>query len=227
MEETGQKIDRDIAQKAALKSDFQNRLEMSPLLLAVCAIWLLFIVTGAGLLTRYKNTPGRDQAAPLTWPDRAQLARDSARPTLIMFLHSRCACSQASLGELERLLTSARGRASVHLYFYRPKGADRAWAHSDLYRTASAIPDVTVHEDEDGAEARLFHGETSGHTVLYSQKGELLFDGGITESRGHSGDSSGRAAVVGLLLGEPVAATRTPIFGCDIHDAKATANIAN
>ena len=205
----------------------QRRKAMSPILLALCAVWLVCILIGSALLLHYKTTAGRDRVAPASWPSQAQFVRDTSRPTLLLFLHPRCSCSAATLSELERMLASAAGRASVHLFFYRPKGTAPEWAHSDLYRRAAAIPEVTVHEDEDGAQARLFHAQTSGHVVLYAANGIRMFDGGITIMRGHEGESAGRAAITGFLLGEPATTAQTPIFGCEIDDAKPTAKPAN
>ena len=63
------------------------------------------------------------------------------------------------------------------------------------WRSAAAIPGVTVHVDHDGGEARRFGAETSGFVVLYDAHGELLFAGGITTGRGQAGDNAETAGI--------------------------------
>jgi hypothetical protein len=77
---------------------------------------------------------------------------------------------------------------------------------------------VTVQRDDAGREARLFGAETSGDTRLYSATGELMFHGGITIARGHSGDNPGRDALEALLFGKPAGATKTRVFGCSLFE---------
>jgi len=76
-----------------------------------------------------------------------------------------------------------------------------------------------VLTDEDGIEARSFGAVTSGQALLYSAQGRLLFSGGITESRGHSGDNAGRSAIESLVMnGSEGLRTpaSTPVYGCPL-----------
>jgi len=79
---------------------------------------------------------------------------------------------------------------------------------------------VIVRADQEGNEARCFQVTTSGHVVLYDVHGKLLFSGGITVSRGHSGDNDGRSAIMKLLNHEMVAVPETPVFGCSLLNPK-------
>jgi hypothetical protein len=54
--------------------------------------------------------------------------------------------------------------------------------------------------------------------LLYDTAGRLLFSGGITAARGHSGDNAGREAIVALLAGAPTDRTQTPVFGCKLSN---------
>jgi hypothetical protein len=90
------------------------------------------------------------------------------------------------------------------------------WERTDLWTRAAAIPGVHALSDARGAEAARFGAIASGQTMLYSASGELLFRGGITVSRGHSGDNAGRSAIVALLHQESPVQTATPVFGCSI-----------
>jgi hypothetical protein len=85
-----------------------------------------------------------------------------------------------------------------------------------LWRQAAAIPGVTVHSDDGGVETRRFHAETSGYTVLYDPRGNLLFQGGITSSRGHEGDNAGRTALESLVQGKVFSQVRTSVYGCSL-----------
>jgi hypothetical protein len=57
----------------------------------------------------------------------------------------------------------------------------------------------------------------SGQVLAYDGQGRLAFNGGITASRGHEGDSAGRSAVEAMLAGRRHAATAF-VFGCLLFD---------
>jgi hypothetical protein len=102
--------------------------------------------------------------------------------------------------------------------FLKPTSSGSDWEDTELRRSASAIPGVTVLSDVDGAEARRFGAETSGHTILFDANGRLLFSGGITESRGHAGSNFGENAVLSLINNQPIAGATgsAPVFGCPL-----------
>ena len=87
---------------------------------------------------------------------------------------------------------------------------------TNLWYDAKAIPGVEVMKDQDGSEARLFQAFTSGQTLLYDSKGHLVFNGGITGSRGHSGDNAGRKAIISLVTEGKANRTNTFVFGCSL-----------
>jgi hypothetical protein len=185
---------------------------------ATAAIWLFSVAAVLALIANHANAPGRSGAIPQQWPVQNLIALDTNRPTLIMFVHPYCPCTRASLGELDSLMARCRGQFNAHVVFVKPAGLGEFEAKSDLWRRASAIPGVTVHSDSSGSETRLFHPETSGQTVLYDRDGRLLFQGGITISRGHAGDNPGRSALVALLNHQLVNEVETPVFGCSLFD---------
>jgi hypothetical protein len=53
--------------------------------------------------------------------------------------------------------------------------------------------------------------------VLYDPEGRLVYRGGITGARGHSGANAGRAAVVAAIERSPNALDRGPVFGCPLE----------
>lgn len=185
------------------------------ILITVCAVWALTTGAGIRLLWAYENKPGPATTAPATWPTESKVRRATDRPTLIMLVHPRCPCSRASIGELARLMAQAQGRVTTYVLFVKPAGTAADWEKTDLWRSAAGIPGVTVIVD-DGTEASLFHAVTSGQTSLYNVQGQLLFNGGITASRGHSGDNAGRTAIVSLLSAGDADTAETPTFGCPL-----------
>jgi len=186
----------------------------------VAAAWLAAVVAAVFALFDYSNTPGRSGGPPACWPAESRVRRDAGQHTLVMFAHPRCPCTRASLGELERLLARIPERLSAHVVFLKPAGTAEDWVKTGLWRTASMIPGVTVHCDEEGAEARRFCSETSGHTLLYGPDGTLEFHGGITLSRGHRGDNPGSDAIAALLRHKRTDQSRTPVFGCALFEAR-------
>ena len=182
-------------------------------------LWLLLVAGAMTFLAAYSNIPSVAGAAPKRWPSDSQIARDPSRPTLVLLAHPHCPCTKATLRELELLMAQTHGKANAHVVFIRPEGLTEDWVKSNLWRTASAIPGVTVDIDNGNAEARRFHVETSGEALLYGHDGRLLFEGGITLSRGHSGDNPGRAAITALLNRGSANERETPVFGCPLFAA--------
>src|SRR5215218_5147202 len=165
----------------------------------------------------YASTPGAAASPEPEWPRASALTRESGRPTLVMFAHPQCPCSRATLGELAVLLGHAPHRATVDIVFFRPAEAAPGWERTELWRSAEALPAVTVSVDPDGVEATRFDALVSGQTYLYDAAGRLLFSGGITAARGHSGDNAGRAALERLLTVGGPASARTHVFGCALR----------
>jgi hypothetical protein len=186
------------------------------LLLVSGALWLFAIGLGLHLLMNYENTPGIPGAPPAMWPADSRIQRTPGRATLVMLAHPHCPCTRASIEELAQLMARCQGLLTTHVLFLQPKGFSEDWTQTDLYRSAAMIPGVQVACDEGGDEARRFGATTSGQTLLYRADGLLLFEGGITSSRGHVGDNAGRNAIVSLLTKGTADRTETFAFGCGL-----------
>jgi hypothetical protein len=170
----------------------------------------------------YASRSGAGAHPPSRWPDSSRIERRPGRATLVMLVHPHCSCSRASIRELAALMTSLQGRLGAHVLFLRPAGLTDDWTQTDLWKSAAAIPGGEAVRDLDGVEARRFEAATSGQVVLYGADGTLLFHGGITAARGHSGDNIGRDAIVALLTGSGRRRSETPVFGCALFDAEAS-----
>jgi hypothetical protein len=182
----------------------------------LATIWLGAAIAGLGVVWKYDNTPGEGAQPPQQWPSAAGLRPDASRPTLVMLAHPHCSCTTASLAELAEVIARSPTRPRTYVLFIVPRGFDKGWEQTDLWRTASSLPDTTVLRDDDGREARQFGAATSGQTLLYDEGGRLVFTGGITGARGHAGDNLGRQSLVALLNRKASDRSATSVFGCSL-----------
>lgn len=182
------------------------------------AAWGCAIGMGAVLMAAYATAPGDPGAPPDRWPAGVPVPLDRDRPTLLIFLHPLCPCSRASLDELATVLDRCGGRVAARALVYRPADRVEGWSPDDLRDALAAIPGLSVAEDPDGAEARRFGVETSGHVLLYGPDGGCRFSGGITAGRDERGESLGRSALIACILRDEGNADDPgpPVFGCPI-----------
>jgi hypothetical protein len=199
------------------------------------AVWLAAACAGLLFVWRYKTTPGPAAGdAPKEFPSdiakAAGLVPEAGLPTVIMLAHPKCPCTRASISELHVLFTQLGGRARGFVLFMSPHDMPDGWEKSDTWRRAEEIRGVTVLRDGDGQLAARFGARVSGHTVVYDAGGHLVFSGGMTSARGHSGDNAGRSAIVHFLGGQASSApasgvgplARTPTFGCGLQQEEST-----
>ncbi len=182
--------------------------------------WILLVITGFGFLLRYSNQSGPQETVPVSWPVEAGLAADTARPTMVVLLHPRCACSHATLAELQRLLLDASTDVDLHVCFYCPHGEPDAWTETDLRERAERLEGASLHVDRGGQMAASFSATTSGTVVLYDRKGHCLFHGGVTSARAHEGNNVGRRTLTQLLREERFEPAENPVFGCPLGECR-------
>jgi hypothetical protein len=194
------------------------------ILFAFISVWIAVVSLGLKYLWNYEVSAGSSGTPALQWPQNSQIHRTEGKSTLVLLAHPHCPCTRATIGELSILMTHCQGKASAYVLFYKPAGFPYDWEQTDLWRSAASIPGVTVLVDNNGEEARRFGGATSGQALLYNKDGNLMFSGGITGGRGHSGDNAGRDAITSLLLDESADHSSTPVFGCELLGKDATAN---
>jgi hypothetical protein len=181
-------------------------------------LWLSVVAVGTAFVWSYNQTPGVAAAAPDCWPTASFAKRASDQYTLVMLAHPKCPCTRASIEELSKLMTNCQGRLSAYVLLLKPKGAPEDWYQTDLWKNAAIIPGVSLLVDEDGVEAARFGAATSGQVLLYDANGNLHFRGGITASRGHSGDNAGRSAIESLVNTGASDRDTTVVFGCPLFD---------
>ena len=178
--------------------------------------WATAIAFGMRVLLNYESAPGRVGAVPQSLPAHSTIQVAKDRLTLVMIAHPECPCTRASVAELAQVMARTQGKISAYVLFYLPTKRDSGWANTKLRSSAAQIPGVTVLSDIDGVEAARFGAETSGHTFVYDAQGRLLFNGGITASRGHSGDNDGESTIVSLANNDTGKRSQTFVFGCSI-----------
>jgi hypothetical protein len=187
-------------------------------LFAAALIWVATVAGAFQAIRRFETTPGRAAVAPSTWPTSSRVSRASEW-TLVMLIHPHCSCSRASVDELEAIMESTPAVRSTVLV-YRPSDFPRGWEQTEVVKAASHLQRTRVVIDDDGREARLFGGYTSGQTFLYDRDGKLRFSGGITSLRGHTGINRGRTGVTDIIRSRPARPTH-PVFGCAITSTTA------
>lgn len=180
------------------------------------ALWVVGAGVGFAVLNEYANTPGPEGEAPLAWPAESRLHLRPELPTLLVFMHPQCPCSNATLEELARLLAFHHSLLQAEVVFVRAPGLEDAEMQGDLWEQAKRLPGVAVSIDENGREAQLFGATTSGSTLLFDPAGRQLFHGGITAARGHAGDNPGRNAIAAAVEGVEPQTRVTPVFGCSL-----------
>jgi hypothetical protein len=185
---------------------------------------ILFVCAGLfgwGFYTfeKFNFTPGPQIEGPSRFPASAEASLLHAKvPTLFVFIHPKCACTTATLAELGKLKAKAGDKlvTEVFIAVEEDESETEIIAAEDRVR---ANGQTSIERDFKGAIAKKFGAETSGQTYLYSPAGELLFQGGITESRGHEGDNLGSSEILNLVTQKNQQEKLfgfVPTFGCKL-----------
>jgi hypothetical protein len=195
----------------------------------VLMLWSVGIVYGLKWLHDYANAAGQTGRITQSWPAASHIKCDESghKATLVLFLHPECACSRATVGELDELMAKTGGKADVHAVFVQPEGWSRERTQGDLWKSAAAIPGVHAYFDQDAREAKLFGAMTSGQVFAYDARGSLAFSGGITFARGHRGDNLGLQAVANLVNSGQASVSRTRVFGCSLFSPHPSHHLAH
>jgi hypothetical protein len=178
-------------------------------------LWLAALFTGGRLLLGYQALPGPANSTTAAWPADSRLRRDTERYSVLLFVHPRCPCTQASIDELAWLLARSGERVDTWAVFVVPEGAPTDWQKGRSWEAAGAVPGLQKWTDLGGTEAQRFGVVTSGHVAVFAPDGRVVFSGGITGARGHRGENPGRNAAHDALLGRHVEGN-WPVFGCPL-----------
>ncbi len=186
------------------------------LFILTCCLWAAGLAWGFYKVYRYEFTPSPTNVSLKHWPLSSGINYDPKKFNLVMTIHPKCPCTRASVAELEELLTKTDNRLKLLVLFYKPKGYSEDWYETDTFASIKRIPHAEIIIDEDGQLSKIFEATTSGQTFLFDKKGNLLFSGGITLSRGHMGDNLGKETIISLVKGGKSLTSQTPTFGCPL-----------
>lgn len=192
------------------------------LLIALGVVSALSTLLGIRAMLAFDHTPGSNGAVPINWPAASTIKPPGNRPELLVFVHPMCSCTAATIGELAKLsaLQKAGSAPAITILFFRPR--DAKWTATSLWDKALELPGGRAVWDDGGREAARFGALTSGQTLLYDAAGNLLFHGGVTGSRGHSGDNYGLDELLASLESGRPARRPTQVFGCALQWSNST-----
>lgn len=180
--------------------------------------WLGLVGATVFEIWHYSVTAAPVTRAPVRWPADAALAAPG-HAELVLFVHPKCLCTVSTLRELAKL-QGTRGRVDAVVWFMVPDAQSAAFAYGSSWTIASRIPRTEVRIDPAAAEAKRFGAVGSGAVLFYDAQGLLAFNGGITPSRGHEGDSPGRRELLALLEGKEAPSGTSPLYGCTLSESE-------
>lgn len=187
---------------------------------AALIVWIAVAVAGWYGISAYgfKGDPQATTGIVPQWPAESTISRLTERPTLVLFLHPKCPCSRATVGELERLPVLAPSDALPDIYVVAaaPRSIGDLWWSSPFLERAARLPNARLVRDSGGVETALFGARVSGTVLLFDPAGNRLYAGGVTMSRGHAGDNVGLQAVTDLLVDSDANVSSIPPLGCEM-----------
>jgi hypothetical protein len=187
-------------------------------LAAALIVWIAIAVAGWYGISAYgfNGDPQATTSIVSQWPVDSTIVRLTERPTLVLFLHPKCPCSRATVGELERLpvLVPSDALPDVCVVAAAPRATGDLWWSSPFLDRVARLPNARMVRDPGGVETDLFGARVSGTVLLFDPAGKRLYAGGVTMSRGHAGDNVGLQAVTDLLVNPRADVSSIPPLGC-------------
>ena len=188
-------------------------------------LWFIALAVIYGKLAVYSQSPEG-----LGTPPMAAVANVSVHPekyTLAVYIHPKCPCTQATLYEVERLMTKVRDEVALSFYIFGASDAPSVWFEGTLDQLEQKFPDSLVIRDIDGEYSKSAGASVSGSTVLYTPDGVPVFWGGVTSGRGHSGDNLGSDSILSIARGLEPTRSEAPVYGCRITDDSSNNYLGN
>ena len=176
--------------------------------------WLAMVCVGMFGLTAYANYSEPAPHVTKEWLETSSIERSRNQGQLIAFIHPRCSCSRATVRQLMQLTSQATGSFDVSFQFFCPSSQPRSWVKTPLWEMASTLPNAQCEIDWDGTEAQLHGVNTSGHVLFFDEQGTCQFNGGVTISRGHDGESVALKTLSLIVNQRHTSFVEYPVFGC-------------
>lgn len=184
---------------------------------AAYLIWISLLFVGHLVLYEYELTPSPLANSKRVFPQSSDVQLAHGRQNIVMFLHPSCPCSEASVDEFHELMRAGEKDSVGTVVFYMPPEKEPEWSLAPIVQRVKRIRNVTIEYDTDGSRAETFGVTTSGHVLIYDGRGILQFTGGITGSRGHTGDNHYFDLAKQCILARRAKYTTTPVFGCALR----------
>ncbi|MEO1614201.1 MAG: hypothetical protein AAFV88_00030 [Planctomycetota bacterium] len=181
-------------------------------LLSIVIVWLAVVTAGFLALFAYGFESGPTGDLRNLSPQSA-----SGKWQLVMAVHPKCACTNATYAELERLLRHVGKETDCQILVFEPEDSV-AFSDTQLLARFKSIPGVKIQRDPGGVQALSLGMTTSGCLAVWDPKGSPRFFGGITASRGHEGMNAGSNAVANLILHRSDGQVTHRVFGCPIQN---------
>jgi len=183
----------------------------------ITAAGLLVILGGLWSLTNYSYRPG-PVLAPIDsvpeWDPPRHLADD--RQILLLFYHPHCQCTVATVTELINLLAVQPHPLPITAYAFLPSNQSATWIETETTDRLRRLPGAEIHLDRDGQQARSSGVSTSGHLLLITPQGQVVFSGGLTRARGLIGPATPQAHLAALIGQDTAEPSHWPTFGCPL-----------
>ena len=139
--------------------------------------------------------------------------------TLILFYHPHCVCTRATVHNLQSVTAATNKHLNSIAIAYQPVISDPRWIHSSTSRDLKKAG-FRVFADLDGKCCRELGVYTSGHVLVYDEQGKLVFNGGVTQSRGHEGSCNACDDLVKSIENADENIFVWPVFGCAILESE-------
>lgn len=187
------------------------------LLLLAYMIWSALLLTGHLVLFEYEMTASPLANTKRVFPQKSIVQIAKGRQNIILFLHPMCPCSMASVDEFHELMRAGEKDSVGTVVAFMPHDMQSEWALQPVFSRLKRIRNVSIVYDSNGAQADLFGATTSGHVLIYDGRGILQFSGGITASRGHSGDNANFELAKKSIHDRNPKFVTTPVLGCALR----------
>lgn len=138
-------------------------------------VWIAFAVAGWYGISAYglNGDPQATTSIVSQWPVDSTIVRLTELLTLVLFLHPKCPCSRATVGELERLplLIPSDALPDVCVVAAAPRATGDLWWSSPFLDRIARLPNArTGGRDPGGVETDLF-GESAARYCYSTRRG--------------------------------------------------------
>lgn len=175
------------------------------------------VVSAQVLLLAHVTGPGARGTPPPQLPaataDRLGCRRGAV---LLVAAHPQCPCLPATLEQVLPLTTGADAPA-LRVLVMTPRRLPPEWDPAAATAVRAGLPPGSVVDDLDGELARQLGMLTTGHVLLYGDRGELLFDGGVTAGRGHRGDNTAARTLRARVADRRPLGDSPSVYGCPVQ----------